>query len=189
MNANRTKQEKFIVRTLRGMSWWLIGEIVCMIFNMCMLLLMQKFMILKIFTGIASVLIMNGLYFNFTYNTAVSDKNLIRYHHVPDDKFMSLKIALTAPLPQYIMWVILLLSKLGVIRDIFNIYILANIQSIAFVDLFTTGRTINDLSWGGLFGLLFLVLIAPAVIIATYECTVRDIDIVNILIYGGKKKK
>lgn len=46
----------------------------------------------------------------------------------------------------------------------------------------------DALSWGGLFGLLVLVLIAPAVIIVTYECTIRDIDVKSLLLYGKKNK-
>lgn len=181
-------QEKFAKRAAKGMLWWLAGEFICAIFNLCMIIFMTKFMVMKLFTAIASVLIANGLYFNFTYNTAVRDRNLVKYHGWQQDKKMNLKMALTAPLPQYVMWIVLLLSKLGVIGDVFNYYIWANMQSLAWIDLFTSGRTIDALSWGGLFGLLVLVLIAPIVIIVTYECTIRDIDVKSLLLYGKKNK-
>lgn len=182
------KQEKFAKRAAKGMLWWLAGEFVCVIFNMCMIIFMTKFMAVKIFTAFSSAIIMNGLLFNFTYNCAVRDRNLIKYHHVPRDPKMSLKIAAFAPMPQYIMWIILLLSKLGVIGDIFRYYVLANIQCLAWVDLFTSSREISALSWGGLFGLLLLMLIAPVVIILTYECTLREIDIKALVLYGKKTK-
>ena len=79
------------------------------------------------------------------------------------------------------------LSKLGVIKDIFNYYILANMQTLAWVDLFTDGRTIDCLSWGGLFGLLLIILVAPAVIMITYECTIKEVDLKAIFVYGKKK--
>ncbi|MCM1524658.1 MAG: hypothetical protein NC120_09405 [Ruminococcus sp.] len=180
-------QEKFAKRAAKGMLWWLAGEFICIIFNMCMLIFMTKFMAVKIFTAISSAIIANGLFFNFAYNTAVRDRNLIKYHDVGYDKKMSVKIALTAPLPQYVMWIMLLLSKLGVIGDIFRYYIWANIQTIAWIDLFTSGRDIASLSWSGLFGLLLLMLIAPAVIIITYECVIRDIDVKALVLYGKKK--
>lgn len=183
----KEKQEKFVKRAFKGMLWWLAGEFICVIFNMCMLIFMTKFMAVRVFTAVSSAIIANGLFFNFAYNTAVRDRNLVKYHGVTYDKKMSLKIALTAPLPQYVMWIILLLSKLGVIGDIFNYYILANIQTIAWVDLFTSGRDIGSLSWGGLFGLLLLMLIAPIVIIITYECVIRDIDVKALVLYGKKK--
>lgn len=93
-------QEKFAKRAAKGMLWWLAGEFICAIFNLCMIIFMTKFMVMKLFTAIASVLIANGLYFNFTYNTAVRDRNLVKYHGWQQDKKMSLKMALTAPLPQ-----------------------------------------------------------------------------------------
>lgn len=181
-------REKFAVRAAKGMLWWLAGEFTCVIFNMCMIIVMIHFLAVKIFTAFASVIIMNGLFFNFAYNCAVRDRNLIKYHGVSDDPKMPYKIALTAPMPQYIMWIVLLLSKLGVIGDIFNYYVLANMQCLAWVDLFTSGRTIADLSWGGLAGLLMLMLIAPAVIIITYKCTLLEIDVKALVLYGKKNK-
>lgn len=180
------KADNFGKRALKGILWWLGGDFICVIFNMCMIALITRFMALKLFTAIASVIIMDGLLFNFAYNCAVRDRNLIRYHGVERDSKMSLKMALTAPLPAYILWIMLALSKAGVIGDIFRYYILANMQCLAWVDLFTAERTIDGLSWGGLMGLLLLTLISPAVIIATYECVVRDIDIKQIFVYGKK---
>ena len=181
------KSENFAKRGVKGILWWLAGEVICMVFNLCMLPFMMKFMAFKVFTAVPSIIIADGLFFNFAYNCAVKDRNLIKYHNVNHDKTMSLKMALISPLPQYIMWIVLLLSKLGIIGDIFNIFILSNMKTLAWVDLFTSGRTIDHLSWGGLFGLLALMLIAPAVIAVTYELTIRDIDVKAILLYGKKK--
>lgn len=181
------KREKFIFRALKGMGWWLAGELICVIFVMCMLMFMMKFMAVKVFGAFACLIIVNGLFFNYAYNCAVRDKNLVKFHGAYDDKKMSLKLAVAAPLPQYIMWIVLLLSKLGIIGDIFRYYVLANIQCLPWVDLFTSEREITALSWGGLFGLLVLMLAAPAVIIVTYECTIRELDIKALLLYGKKK--
>ncbi|MCM1578626.1 MAG: hypothetical protein NC078_07515 [Ruminococcus sp.] len=175
------------VRAGKGMLWWLGGEFICIIFNMCMIPLLVRFMAMKIFTAVASCLISNGLFFNFAYNCAVRDKNIVRYHGAERDEKMSLKMAFTAPLPAYIMWIALLLSKLGVIGDIFNLYIIGNMQCLAWVDLFTQGRDIGSLTWGGLAGLLLLTLIAPVTIIVTYECVFRDIDVKAIMLYGKKR--
>ncbi|MBQ7990410.1 MAG: hypothetical protein IJ251_05110 [Oscillospiraceae bacterium] len=173
-------------RVIKGWLWWLAGEIICLLFTMCMIMPMQKSLLVMMFTGVSAVLIVNGLYFNFAYKCAEEDRNAVRYHKAAEDKAMARKIALAAPLPQYIMWCVLLLSKLGVIGDIFNAYILGNIQCIAWVDLFTRERTIDVLSFGGLFGLLLLVLAAPVTIIVTYEMVYREIDIKSIIMYGKK---
>lgn len=184
----KEKYDPLPLRAGKGMLWWLGGEVICVIFNFCMIPLFIRFMALKIFTALSSVLITSGLYFNFAYNCAVRDRNLVKYHGEERDSKMSLKIALTAPLPAYVMWIALLLSKLGVIGDIFNYYILANMQCIAWVDLFTQGRDIGSLSVAGLMGLLLMNLIAPAVIIITYECVYRDIDVKSLVMYRKKEK-
>ncbi|MDE7293769.1 MAG: hypothetical protein K2N72_05020 [Oscillospiraceae bacterium] len=176
-------------RAGKGLLWWLGGEFICVIFNMCMIPLLVRFMAMKIFTAIASAIIVNGLFFNFAYNCAVRDKNIVRYHGAERDRKMPLKMALTAPLPEYIMWIALLLSKLGIIGDIFNWYIIGNMQCLAWVDLFTQGRDIGSLSYIGLFGLLLLILISPVTIILTYEITFRDIDIKALLLYGKKDNR
>ena len=46
-------QEKFAKRAAKGMLWWLAGEFICAIFNLCMIIFMTKFMVMKLFTAIA----------------------------------------------------------------------------------------------------------------------------------------
>lgn len=182
----KDQPEKKSVRAIKGILWWLGGEFICLIFHFCMLLMMKKFMAVKIIAAVSSLIITNGLFFNYTYNCAVRDRNLIRYHGLEYTKGNSVFIALTAPLPMYVTWAALLLSKLGIIKDFFSMYILTNIQCIGWVDLFTAGREITDLSWAGLFGLLVLVLAAPAVIIVTYEMVIRDKDVKAMVLYGKR---
>ena len=182
--------EKRIKRVLKGWLWWLAGELVALIFTLCMVLPMRRFMLVRLFVGIASVFIVNALYFNFACNCAKADLNAVKYHGAERNSYEGLTIAMWAPLFQYIMWIVLLLSKLGVVGDIFNYYILGNIQCIAWVDLFTAERTINVLTPAGLIGLLAIVLVAPITIIITYECTYRELDIKALVMYekDGKDK-
>jgi hypothetical protein len=65
-------------------------------------------------------------------------------------------------------------------------YLLANIKCIAWVDLFTTERTIDAVSPLGLIGLLAIVIISPITIILTYELTYKELDIKALLLYGKK---
>ncbi|MBQ5331045.1 MAG: hypothetical protein J6F31_07330 [Oscillospiraceae bacterium] len=180
--------ESRIKRIFKGLGWWLAGEFITVIFTLCMVFAMRRFMLVRIFVGLASVFIVNALYFNFAHNCAKADKNAVNYHKAERKPYESVTIAMWAPLFQYISWIVLLLSKLGAVRDIFNYYILSNIQCIAWVDLFTEGRTIDHLSPAGLMGLLAIVLIAPITIIITYECTFRELDIKSLLMYDRKEK-
>ena len=179
--------ESRIKRVFKGWAWWLAGEIIAVIFTLCMLLAMRRFMLVRLFVGIASVFIVNALYFNYAHKCARADRNAVNYHKAERKPYESIAIAMWAPLFQYISWIVLLLSKAGAVSDIFNYYILANIQCIAWVDLFTDGRTIDHLSAAGLVGLLAIVLIAPITIIITYECTYRELDLKALLMYEKKE--
>lgn len=179
--------EKWYFRALKGILWSLAGEIICFVFILCFFVPMQKFMLARIFAGLATLVLVNGLYFNFAYKCAQKDKNAVKYHSAERDPRAGLFMALTAPLGQYVLWIILLLSKLGAISDFVGKYLLLNIQCLPWYDLFTDNRTIDHLAPAGLAGLLLLTLISPAVIYITYELTYREIDVKAILMYGKNK--
>ena len=185
------------LRMVKGWLWWLAGEFVCLIFYICLLMPMTRFMLVRIFVGVSGLILTNGLYFNYALNWANADRNAVRFHKAKADRFMSVKMAFLAPLLQYIMWFILLLSKIGLFpssfgtsdikTDILGIYMLANIQCTAWVDLFTEQRTVAAVNAAGMAGLLFLVLISSVTIFITYECVYREIDVKALLLYGKKK--
>ena len=54
--------------------------------------------------------------------------------------------------------------------------------------MITDSRTIDSLTWAGMFGLLVIQLIEPATIVLSYELTLRDIDVKEIIFYGKKRK-
>ena len=96
---------------------------------------------------------------------------------------MPLKMALCGPAVSYISLAALILSKCGVIKDIFNIFLLINMYSLPFVDAFTDGRTLEFLTVPGLFGLIGLTLLQPAVIVLTYILTYKDVDVITKIVY------
>ena len=59
--------EKWYFRALKGILWSLVGEIICFVFILCFFVPMQKFMLARIFAGLATLVLVNGLYFNFAY--------------------------------------------------------------------------------------------------------------------------
>jgi len=180
-------QQQLIIRFLKGLIWWLIGAAICFIYSFMMLGLMQKFMVAKIVTAVCAVIIVNGLYCNYIYNCATDDKKLKKVRHVETDPKTGIKLALTVPIMQYASWIVLVLSKIGVIGDFFSIYIFMNMYTLGWVDLFTEERTISALSWGGIIGLLLLAVLSSVIIYLTYEITIRDIDVKRVVFYNRKK--
>ena len=96
---------------------------------------------------------------------------------------MPLKMALVGPIISYISIIVLFLSYIGVIPDIFNFYLLFNMFVLPAVDAFTDGRTLEVLTVPGFLGILALVLTQPAAIAASYIMVYKDVDIVKKVFY------
>ena len=96
---------------------------------------------------------------------------------------MPLKMSLTAPVISYVMVVLLFLSKLGVIGDIFNYFMYIDMWLVPYVKIFTEETVITAVPWWGVFCLTILVLLQPAVISVTYILTYKDVDVAKELMY------
>ena len=99
------------------------------------------------------------------------------------DKYMPLKMSLTAPIVSYVMVVLLFLSKLDIIGDIFNYFMYIDMWLVPYVKMFTEETAITAVPWWGVFGLTVLVLLQPAVISVTYILTYKDVDVVKEVFY------
>lgn len=179
-----TKKENFAVRALKGIGCGIISEIMCFFLMLSMVALNQMTggsVIVKVVIALFSLTVTLGLYFNWAFNAAKKDRDLVKYHGMEYDRFMPLKMAIAAPVISYISLIALILSKCGVIPDIFNIFLLINLFALPFTDCFTAGRTLEFLSVPGLIGLTLLVLSQGAVIAATYIMTYKDVDVLKFI--------
>lgn len=192
---NNKKPDTLTIRLLKGWAYYFAGVFINMWFVTVMTALSMKALIIKLVVGVAALVIVNGMFFNYAYNAAKSDIEQINYHGMKEDKLMSLKMASFATIFGLIMYILLVLAKVGVFDGTklgeygFNYYMLANLYTVPWVGLFTEGRTMESLNTWGLLGLLLLFLTEPATIIASYEMTKRNIDFTDKLVYGKKGKK
>lgn len=177
------KKENLAKRCLKGIGYWFLGNFMCFFICSTMVVLMRGTIILKVFVSLCTLLITMGLYFNWMYYAAKRDRNAVKFHNTEYDRFMPLKMSIAGPIVPYITLIMLYLSKLGVIKDIFSYFLFSNMWTLPFVTMFTGERTIDSISWWGILGLTFLLLIQPAVISATYILTYRDVDVVKIVFY------
>lgn len=176
-------KENFAVRTLKGIGYWLLGSFMCLFMCMSMLVLMRSLLVLKFFVAFCTTAIMLGLMFNWAYYSAKRDRNAVKYHNMEYDKYMPLKMSLTAPIVSYVMVILLFLSKLDVIGDIFNYFMYIDMWLVPYVKIFTEETSIAAIPWWGVFGLTFLVLLQPAVISVTYILTYKDVDVAKEVLY------
>ena len=177
------KKENLAKRCFKGVGYWFIGNFMCFFICSTMIVLMRGTIILKIFVSLCTLLITMGLYFNWAHYAAKRDRNSVKFHSMEYDRFMPLKMSIAGPIVPYITLIILYLSKLGVIRDIFSYFLFGNMWILPFVTMFTGERTIDFIPWSGIFGITFLMLIQPAVISATYILTYKDVDVAKIIFY------
>lgn len=176
-------KENFVTRMLKGIGYWLLGSFMCLFMCMSMLVLMRGLLVLKFFVAFCTTAIMLGLMFNWAHYSAKRDRNAVKYHNMEYDKYMPLKMSLTAPVISYVMAVLLILCKLGVIGDIFNYFMYIDMWLVPYVKIFTEGTTIDVIPWWGVFGLIFLILLQPAVISVTYILTYKDVDVAKEVLY------
>lgn len=192
MRYGTNRPEGLPKRILKGLLYYIIGVVMNMWFVTVMTGLMMENLFIKLAVGIAAEVIVNGLFFNYAYNAACLDRELVKFHGMEKDRYMSLKMALTAPVLGYVMTVMLGLAKAGAFDGTllgergFNYYILLNLHALPWIAMFTDERSIEHLTWAGYAGIVFLQLIEPAVIALTYELTFRNIDIKEKFLYGKK---
>lgn len=183
------EKENFLIRSLKGIGYWLIGSFMCFVVCSTMVVLMRGVLVLKIFVAFCTTMIMLGLYFNWAYNAAKQDKNAVKFHNMEYDRFMPLKMSVIAPIASYIMLMLLYMCKLGIVPDtFFSVYLIADIWILPYITLFTGERTIYAVSWLGMVGITFITLLQPLAIWLTYLLTYNDVDVVSLVFYKKNKK-
>lgn len=182
------KKENIAARCLKGVGYWILGSFMCFFVCSATVVLMRSILTLKIFISLCTLVITMGLYFNWAHYAAKRDKNAVKFHNMEHDRTMPFKMAVSAPIISYVMLIMLYLSKMGVIPDIFNYYLLGNMWLLPFVTMFTGERTIEAIPWVGILGITLLVLIQPLTIALTYIFTYNEVDIIKIIFYKNDKK-
>ena len=177
------KKENFAERCAKGIGYWFLGNFMCFFICTATAIIMRQLLIFRMFIALCTLIITMGLYFNWAHYAAKRDKNVVKFHNSEYDKYMPVKMAAAAPIFSYIMLICLYLSKLNVLPDIFNYYLMLNMWLRPFVTMFTGNITITSVSWLGMAGITLLVLIQPATIVITYILTYNDVDIKKIVFY------
>ena len=185
------KRESFLTRIIKGWGYFAAAFVMNIWFCTVMLTFAGNSLVVKLLTGIAALIILDGLLFNYSYNAAKSDREQIKYHGEERDKLMPLKMSLIVPAFHYISYIVLCLCKAGIItwdnvNYSFNYYSLLNIHTLPWTAMFTEGRDLAHLTVPGLFGLLLINLTEAATITVTYLCTLNDIDVKKLIMYKGK---
>jgi hypothetical protein len=114
--------------------------------------------------------------FNWSYNAAKTDEALNRQGTKPYDKFMPAKMSAIAGAIPLILYIILILSKAGVIPNFLPIYTIIINWQLPFRALFTAAKDVAEISILGMAGFGFLTLLIPAAVAITYVLVKRGVD-------------
>jgi hypothetical protein len=173
--VRNNRPETLLGRSLRGIGYLFVSQILTLFINLSVTAMLNSFILLLIIACICTLGITLGLVFNWSYNCAKTDEALNRQGK-PYDPLMPLKMSIIIGIIPLILYILLIISKAGVIENFLPLYsILANWQ-LPFRAVFTSSIDIADISVLGMFGFGFLTLLIPATSFVTYIIIKRGVD-------------
>lgn len=184
MNYNGFKKESFPVRLIKGFGYLLAADIMAAIVIMYTNMMYTKYPILKAVVGAATLFLVLGLMFNYAYNMAKNDLVIHRnYKDIKPDTKMPLKIALIVPSPILISYILLVLSKLGVIGNFLPAFKLMNMFFVPLIDYFAHDPDIAKMH-GGWLAVIFLLSVLPSLTFyISYQLVYRNVDVKKLIMY------
>jgi hypothetical protein len=114
--------------------------------------------------------------FNWSYNAAKTDEALDRQGTKPYDKYMPAKMSVIAGAIPLILYVLLVLSRAGVIGNFLPVYSITANWQLPFRALFTSAVEIGEISIPAMVTFGILTLLIPAAVAITYVCVKRGVD-------------
>ncbi|MBQ8303355.1 MAG: hypothetical protein IJX79_00185 [Clostridia bacterium] len=133
------------------------------------------------------------LNYNRIWTLGTNDNNKVKFGRVKEDKLKGLKIGLICSLPSFLLFVLAVLSRFGVLPQIlFSVFKLANFHLFSINNIIFGTETTIALSqipiWK--FAVAFLpLLILPVICAVAYVLGYKDISLKDKLIYKDKKGK
>jgi hypothetical protein len=114
--------------------------------------------------------------FNWSYNCAKTDEALNRQGTKPFDKYMPAKMSGVAGAIPLILYILLILSKVGVLQNFLPAYSILSNWQLPFRAVFTASIDVADISVLGMVGFGFLTLLIPTAVAVTYVLVKRGVD-------------
>lgn len=161
------KNISLLSNILKGIGYLIFSEILCLFINLT--LAFSGSFVIKIVTVFCTSVIFIGLISNFAYNTAKNDIIVQRRLAVKFSVKRKFIIALTLSLPYILLWLILFISKQGIIGDFYKVYKILNAQFLQLYNLINTGTRIDTVSFSQIVVMLLLAFIPFASFIITYK--------------------
>lgn len=167
------KKEKLFVTLLKGWGHLLLTEIL----SLLVMFFTGNFyrgVVAKFIIGICPIAITTGIMANYAYNVALSDLKLNRSRKIPVKTSRVILLGVSSSIPLIIEWFILLLSKLGIIKNFIVGYKLINASFFPVTDFFCHGTDVANLTYMSLIIMLIVNFIPAVTVIISYELTLKS---------------
>ncbi len=153
---------------------------------------------LKSATNWVAQILMGILFVAFPYSNlwylGDHDRNNVQFGHAAEDLFRGAKIGLLANIPSTLAWIVLVISRAtGVLPSYIVRYRWMNIWFWPYFNHFIPGTVVKtaEVSWGGVFAMLPLLLVLPLTTGLGYLLGYKEFSVRDHLVYAttGKKPK
>lgn len=148
-----------------------------------------------VLSQVLMLLLLAAFPYGILWNQGDRDRNSVQFGHMREDKLRGLKVGLLAAIPSFVVYVLLLLSRLGLFWDkfilVFQLFHASFAPTVSAV-LQAQGREIlvtADVGWGWILLFAFTVLVLPLICWGSYRMGYRQYSISEHLIYKNTKKK
>lgn len=142
--------------------------------------------------SILTLLLLAAFPYSVMWTQGDKDNNSVHFGHMAEDKLRGLKVGALAAIPSAIAYVLLILSKLGVLRpDYYMAYRLINMPFMLILDRLTGGTSLmtSEISWGAIVAMLMTVVFVPLLAHVGYWLGYKEISLVERFIYVNPNKK
>ncbi len=131
---------------------------------MCILFMNNTFF--KVVIGLCTLFILIGLHINFSYSEALKKDSKSKNERVSKKTFV---MSISACFPLLVEWVILMMSKIGVVSDFLPFYKLFNEHFLLITAFYCDKITAQELGWAMCLFLLFSSFLPFIPIYITYS--------------------
>ena len=142
--------------------------------------------------SILTLLLLAAFPYSVMWTQGDKDNNSVHFGHMAEDKLRGLKVGALAAIPSAAAYILLILSKLGVLLpNYYAFYRFMNVPFMPILDRLTGGTALMtaEISWGAIAAMLMTVVFVPLLAHVGYWLGYKEISLVERFIYVNPNKK
>lgn len=168
------KNINLISVVLKGVANLVFAEILCLFINLT--LASSSLLLFKIISIFCTSVIFIGIICNYAYNIAKNDLIFQRRMKIKFKSYRCYIVGVFLSLPYIILWVILIISKEGIIGNFYSAYKIINGQFLQLYNLMNNSTQISNVSMSKLLIMLLLTFVPFLSFVIAYRFTFKGVD-------------